>query len=395
MYIPLVVYKMIIVFISIVLIVPYASLLLYYRRAWKNIPDFTAPAMQRDKLPFVSVIISARNEELKVADCLHALTRQTYPSDLFEVIVINDHSEDNTAAIISTFSSRFANISLLNLEEYTRGVPLNSYKKKAIETGIRRAKGELIITTDADCIAPATWITTIAAYYRVHQSAMIASPVSITLPVTGNWIQRLFYIFQILDFTTLQGITGAALFRKFHYMSNGANLAYPRNIFVEVGGFKGIDAIASGDDMLLMEKVRMVRPDKIHYLKSIDSMVTTFPERTLRGFFNQRIRWASKSAAFDDYKIKMVLLLVYMVNVWCLILFLSGIYLKPLSYFLGFIGLKILFEIVFLFPVTRFFQQQKRLGWFVLFQPLHILYIIIAGWLGRYGKYKWKGRRVK
>jgi len=137
-------------------------------------------------------------------------------------------------------------------------------------------------------------------------------------------------------------------------MSNGANLAYPKSIFVEVNGFKNIDAIASGDDMLLMEKVRMVRPNKIHYIKSIKSTITTFPEPTLRGFFNQRIRWASKSATFDDYKIKMVLALVYLVNVWCLILFLSGIYFYPIKYCIFFLGLKIIFELIFLFLLSVF-----------------------------------------
>lgn len=386
---------MIFIAISIILIIPYALLLIYYRKAWLEIPSFDVHKRPPTEMPFVSVIISARNEELMIADCLHSMTRQSYPSEALEVIVINDYSEDNTAAVVSSFVSRFKFIRLVDLAEYTVGTTLNSYKKKAIETGIRLARGELIITTDADCIAPLNWVTTIASYYREHQSAMIASPVSIALPVGGSWLRRLFYIFQMLDFTTLQGVTGAALFRRFHYMSNGANLAYPKSIFVRVGGFKNIDAIASGDDMLLMEKVRMVRPNKIHYLKSIESTVTTFPEQTLKGFFNQRIRWASKSSTYDDYKIKLVLLLVYMVNTWCVLLFLSGVYTKPLSYFLIFLTLKIVFELLFLFPVTKFFHQQKRLVWFVLFQPLHIIYIVIAGWLGRFGKYKWKGRRVK
>ena len=215
------------------------------------------------------------------------------------------------------------------------------------------------------------------------------------MPVAGSALKRLFYIFQMLDFTTLQGITGAALYRRFHYMSNGANLAYPKSIFNQVGGFEGIDSIASGDDMLLMDKVRMTRPDRIHYLKSTDSTVSTGPELTLSGFFNQRIRWASKSATYRDYKIKSVLALVYLVNVWCVILFFYTLNLHLIWYFVACLVLKVIFEILFLSPVTRFFGQKRFLPWLIVLQPFHILYIVVAGWLGRFGKYKWKGRVVK
>ncbi len=206
---------MIFILISIVLIVPYAVLLLYYRKAWEDIPPLSPETIPEEELPFVSTIISARNEEMKIADCLHSLTKQTYPREKLEAIVINDHSEDNTSTIISSFSSRFPFIKLIELGKYTGTASLNSYKKKAIETGISLAKGELILTTDADCIAPPNWIKTVASYYREHQSAMIASPVRLALPIEGNWMQKLFYIFQILDFAALQGVTGAALYRNF------------------------------------------------------------------------------------------------------------------------------------------------------------------------------------
>lgn len=386
---------MIFILISILLIALYAVLMIYYRRAWISIPSFAPKVHDIDKLPFVSVIISARNEEMNIADCLHSLTRQSYNPGRFEVIVINDHSEDSTADIVKGFTGKFKNIILVNLSDHLEGAMINSYKKKAIETGIAASSGELIMTTDADCIVSADWLFTVASYYNQHQSAMIASPVTITMPVRATWTQRLFYSFQILDFMTLQGITGAALFKQFHYMANGANLAYPKAIFTEVGGFQGIDMLASGDDMLLMDKVRMIKPTKIHYLKSMMSTVSTDPEKTLGLFFNQRVRWASKSASYRDYRIKSVLALVYMVNVWCLILLGMSIFTHSYWHLLIFLLFKIAIELLFLFPVSNFFHQRKRLWWFVPLQPFHIIYIILAGWFGSLGSYRWKGRKVK
>lgn len=381
--------------ISILLFIPYAWLLLYYRRSWKTTPVYEPDTPQSNHMPFVSVIISARNEETKIADCLNSMAAQNYPSTLFEVIVINDHSEDNTPSIIQSFSSRFSNIRLIELKDYVKSDKLNSYKKKAIETGISLSAGELIMTTDADCIAPHDWIFTVASYYKKNQSAMIASPVNILMPIGAGGLKKFFYAFQILDFITLQGITGAALSRQFHYMANGANLAYPKSIFIEVKGFRDIDNIASGDDMLLMEKVKMIRPDKVHYLKSFESTVTTFPEQTIHSFFNQRIRWASKSSTYQDYKIKTVLALVYVINVWCILLLAASVYQHSYWHLFIFLAMKIGFELLFLFPVAKFFKHQTLLYWFAPLQPFHILYIIIAGWLGSFGSYKWKGRKVK
>ena len=103
-------------------------------------------------------------------------------------------------------------------------------------------------------------------------------------------------------------------------MCNGANLAYTKKAFTEVGGFTGIDNIASGDDMLLMHKIYKLYPDKVMFLKSKDAIVQTAPVNSVKDFFNQRIRWASKADKYDDKRIFVVLLLVYVVNVLLLVL---------------------------------------------------------------------------
>lgn len=351
--------------------------------------------MDLEKMPFVSVIIAARNEEKNIGKCLQSLIRQTYPASGFEVIITNDHSTDNTLQVIESMAR--GNIRVLNLKDFTENRELNSYKKKSIETALKFSEGELILTTDADCIVPEKWIETMVAFYKEKNPVFIAAPVSLsTTSFRNNTGAHFLGIFQSLDFMTLQGITGASVSKKFHSMCNGANLAYRKDVFYEVNGFKGIDAIASGDDMLLMHKIQKIYPDRIEFLKSPDVIVETSPEKTISGFLNQRIRWASKADKYTDKKITFVLFLVYFLNAWIFILGISSFFLQNVFYlFITSLILKTMAELYFLFPVADFFKRKKLLWWFIPSEPFHIIYTLIAGWLGKFGHYKWKGRKVK
>lgn len=195
---------------------------------------------------------------------------------------------------------------------------------------------------------------------------------------------------------SLQGITGASVFKNIHAMCNGANLAYRRDVFFEVGGFEGIDDLATGDDMLLMHKIQKRYRKEIMFLKSRDVIVKTQTADTLKDFMNQRIRWASKADRYTDRKITGVLLLVYLLNVWLLILAVISFFNLNVLYLFVISGLiKTIIELIFLFPVAGFFNRQKYLWCFLPAQPFHILYTVIAGWLGKFGSYQWKGRKVK
>lgn len=373
----------------------YILLILYYWKSWLGIPVYKIKS-QKSKTK-ITVIIPARNEEKSIAGCLDSVCSQSYPKELFEVLVVDDHSTDNTAGIIKNYESQ--HVKLISLKDFVED-NLNSYKKKAIEIAIQQAAGELIVTTDADCIVPKDWLQTISSFYEEYQPAFIAAPVSI------NCGFRFIEMFQALDFATLQGITGASVYKKIHSMCNGANLAYTKKVFDEVGGFAGIDTIASGDDMLLMHKIYKLHPDKVMFLKSRDVIVQTEPVHSVKEFFNQRIRWASKADKYDDKRIFAVLLLVYLVNVLLLALpivaLFQNIQLSIINYQLSIWGvwlclliIKIIVELIFLYPVATFFGKQKMLWLFPIMQPFHIIYTVIAGWLGKFGSYNWKERKVK
>lgn len=378
----------------LILFILYALLLFFYRKNWLQMPLVKA-AENYNPSTSISVIIPARNEAANIAACLFSVIEQDYPGNLFEIIVVDDHSEDNTAEIAIRLSEMYPNLSCIRLK--TTDENITAYKKKALETGIKAAKGSLIVTTDADCIVPENWLKNMAAYYESKKAVFIAAPVLIP-PVTlreGATV-RLVTLFQSLDFLTLQGITGASVFANFHTMCNGANLAYEKKVFEEAEGFAGIDTIASGDDMLLMYKIYKKYPDRVHYLKSKEVIVVTQPAFTWKAFFNQRIRWASKASVYDDKRIFWVLLIVYLFNLVLLVAFVTAFFLSGLwFYWLSVFLLKILYELFFLAPVAKFFDQQKLLWWFPFMEPLHIIYTVIAGFLGNFKKYEWKGRKVK
>ena len=375
----------------------YAVLIIYFRQAWIAVPNYkprptesSGRAQTRNQKPEnrISVIIPARNEEQNINACLNSLASQSYPKDLFEILVVDDFSTDKTAELVSNYAAQ--NVKLIQLKDFITDVDLNSYKKKAIEIAIGQSTGELIVTTDADCTMSPTWLQTIAAFYEENKPAFIVMPVS--YDCNNSFFEK----FQTIDFMTLQGITGAAVSKKMLSMCNGANLAYTRKAFNEAGGFKGIDDIASGDDMLLMHKIYKQDPTSVMYLKSKDIIVHTQPMHTLKDFFNQRIRWASKADKYDDKRIFAVLLLVYLFNLGIIILGIVALFNSAMAWWLlaVFAG-KTIVELFFLYPVARFFSKRKMLWVFPLMQPFHIVYTIIAGWLGKFGSYKWKDRNVK
>jgi cellulose synthase/poly-beta-1,6-N-acetylglucosamine synthase-like glycosyltransferase len=179
-------------------------------------------------------------------------------------------------------------------------------------------------------------------------------------------------------------------------MCNGANLAYSRIAFLAVNGFEKIDAIASGDDMLLMLKIDKHFPGKVFYLKSKKAIVTSAPASSWKEFWQQRIRWSSKADQYDDKKIFRILLLVYFFNFFLFTLFLFSIWnFDSLLAAVLLILCKTVVEFPFVNSVAAFFDQRRLMKYFILMQPFHLAYVVVAGFLGKFGRYEWKGRKVK
>ncbi|MFT4665484.1 MAG: cellulose synthase/poly-beta-1,6-N-acetylglucosamine synthase-like glycosyltransferase [Polaribacter sp.] len=359
-----------------------------YYLDWNAIPVYKPEFKKSARQTKVSILVPARNEEESIETCIRALLQQDYHKSLFEIIVIDDHSDDDTANLAEAFED--PQVRVLRLADYPE-LAQQAFKKLALATGIKKASGNLIITTDADCYMGPSWLSLIVAYYEDHKVKMIAGPVSMVDE------KSLLEKFQSLDFCGMMGITGAGVSKGYMLMGNGANIAYAKKAFEEVNGFEGIDHLASGDDMLLMQKIAAVYPGQVHYLKNANAVVYTKAQPTWSDFIQQRIRWASKSSAYPQKGVTLQLVVVYFFC-WNLILNFCLIPFWELAWMLavGQLFLKMAVDYLLLSTMTSFFSRKDLMRSFLPSQLLHILYIVGIGTLGNIVKrYSWKGRKVR
>ena len=374
--------------LCIVLTAGYVLLMAAYAIGWRRQKDAVVmPGYQ--PCTFISVVVPARNERDNIGNCIAAILAQQYPAHLFEVIVADDHSEDGTAQVVAAFKD--ARVRCISLADHLLpGHKTVAYKKAALTAAIAQARGQLIVTTDADCIAPPQWLLHMAAIYERDKPAMIVAPVIFS--ASRSVVQ----VFQLIDFMSMQGITAAAHSMKLGNMSNGANLAFTKKAFDEVRGYDGIDNLASGDDYLLMMKISHLPGAHIGYLKSAAAIVSTPPQPDWGSFLQQRIRWASKSGKYNDPTLTGILMLVYLFNLSFGVLGVAGLFNHYYWLLAACLLLtKTVVEFLYMLPVSRFFGKTWTRAWFPFLQPLHIVYIILAGFMGFIGNYTWKDRKVK
>lgn len=367
----------------------YVFIILRYIEGWNALPDWEIPDEFRAKTS-LSILIPARNEAKNILACIESILQQSYPTELVEIIVLDDHSEDNTAELVSQQEAK--NIHLIRLSEQLSEIHTQSYKKKALELGIAQAKGKLIVTTDADCIVQKNWLALIVSYYQHKPIKFIAAPVNF------HQEKNILESFQSLDFMGMMGITGAGIHRGFMHMCNGANLAYERSAFYAVEGFTGIDQLASGDDMLLMQKIAEKYPTQIGFVKNQEATVFTSAKPDWKSFIQQRLRWASKSASYQEKQVTLILALVFL---FCCSMVISALLIPvwgiPLLWvFLGQLAIKTITDYFFLKQMAQYFGRVDLMKHFFSAQFIHIGYIVIIGFLANMKKeYQWKGRKVR
>lgn len=355
----------------------YAGVIRRCNKILMRLPLFKASGISKES---VTVVIAARNEEEHIGACLESLLQQTLPAEQLEIIVVDDGSEDKTAEIVTSYANQGVMLIRMTDED---GVG----KKAALRKGIEFSKKEIIVTTDADCLFETAWLNTLLQFRKEKGAVFVAAPVRYRRE--KSWLDR----FQSLDFLSLQAVTAAAVSARLFNMCNGANLLYTRGAYDAVKGFEGNDHIASGDDMFMMEKMATAFPNQVSFCYSREAIVTTAPAANWRAFFRQRIRWASKSTSYKHNSIKLVLLLVYFVNCGISAMMFSLLFLP--QYFplwLVMVLMKGFVEYPLMIRIARFFNKTPLLPWFIPFQPLHALYIVLAGSFGLIGTYEWKGR---
>jgi len=348
--------------LAFILILPYIVLLITIYRSLLKIKIFEV-----SKIPqtFVSVIIACRNEQENLPHLLKCIASQNYPENLFEVIIVNDNSEDKTLEIATEFKM-ISNILVINNK--------GKGKKQALRTGINISRGNLIITTDADCAMGKNWIRTIVAYYEMNHDDMIICPVQIKSAM------HFFGKLQDLEYLSLQGITAGSVISKNPAMCNGANLAYTREAYLSHSDNLH-DEINSGDDIFLLHSLKTQNNSKISWLESRDVLVTTSSSSTFGAFLKQRGRWISKGKAYKDTYTIILGIVTFVAVILQLSSFLLSMIVPALVWvFLMVLALKSIPDYLILMNITGRYGRKKLMWWFLpaqIIYPFYVLSVVI------------------
>ena len=267
-------------------------------------------------------------------------------------------------------------VKLLNIFEDKSASP----KKRAIQKSIEISSGELIVTTDGDCRVSENWLVAIEQNFKTTNAKLVSSPVSF-INEESLWNSA-----QIIEFASLIGSGACAMYLKQPNMCNGANIAYTREVFEEVGGFSGNEHLASGDDEFLMHKIAQKYPDKVVFNHDKDAIVLTNAQPDWKHFYQQRRRWASKWKYYKDWKVSALAIFIFIVNLGVIWSLFTLNYTNLL--------LKFLFEFVFLSLIIRFLGHRDKIKYIPIIQLFYPFYVVFFGLIAQGKGYRWKGRKL-
>ncbi|MCA4899533.1 MAG: glycosyltransferase [Cytophagales bacterium] len=329
----------------------------------------------------ITVIVPFRNEEQNLPNLLKSLAGQNYPSKLYEVILVDDHSADHSASIVRQFIDEHSNFSLLVLPEGVEG------KKRAIDFGVRHCVHEIIVTTDADCTLPPNWLKSISSSFTQHLNMLVGGVKIVSGPT-------LFSKLQAMEFASLVGSGFATLGFQLPTMANGANLAFRKAAFQKVNGYERSYHIASGDDEHLMQKMHAQFPGSVRPMTDAQSVVLTKPLPTLSDFVQQRLRWAAKwkhNPSVITQSVAVLVLIFQITYAISLVMVVLQGFDNQLLIFL--LLAKWVLEFLFLYAVYLFLKLRWHWLSFFLLQLCYPFYVVAVGAQSLFARVEWKGRK--
>jgi len=337
---------------------------------------------RQSQQPYVSVVIAARNEEKNISKLLSSLMRQSYPSQQYEIILVDDGSTDNTSFIVRQFQEQNRSLVLCHTPEFSR--TKTGRKAAALALGIQSAKGAIIATTDADCVVSSRWIETLVQYFS-DETAMVAGP------VFEKSSASVFSNLESLEFLGLITVAAGLIGSGRPIICNGANLAYRKSAFEKVHGFGD----GNNDDEALMNRIVYNKVGRIAFAANSEAHVTTASDNTLKTFFLQRIRWANKRGHYEDSSILFTLVALYLFFVSLAAVCVHAIFHGTLidAAFIVF-TIKLVLDYTTLRTGAVLWKQSLSLPYFLVAEVFHVPYILLAAAVGQIGTLTWKGRTI-
>lgn len=380
------------IFLFLIITLLYHAVVDLLHRDYKSIVSNYVPE-NKDDLPIkISVLIPVRNEAINLPLLIIDLENQNYPTDCFEVIFIDDCSTDETAEVVT--NALLDNRIDIYLLEARHPEGTISFKKSAIKQGINQAKYEYLLFTDGDCRVGPNWIKSMA-------SCLEAGNAFVSGPVMLEPGKSFFGVLQQVEFSTLIGSGAAFIKARIPALCNGANIAYPKSIFHEMGGFEGNENIASGDDEFLLHKVITKYPSQVAFCKMADAVVTTKALPDVAKFFSQRRRWAGKWKAYSNFNSKAIAVGVFLFHLLWPSILIYEVFTEPVKtlYLLIPVALlKVRTEFFFIYHIFSSLNvpfKWKHFRAFAVLQFIYSPYVVLFGIAGGWVKgNSWKGRRI-
>lgn len=379
------------ILVSIIITLAYLFLIGSFVYGFDQVKAFKLEDMP-SKTTF-SVIIPFRNEAENLPDLLKSIETLNYPRHLFEIILVDDESDDHSVEVIKKnlhASSIKIGITPTDISIVSNKRKTNSPKKDAITTAIQKVKNEWVITTDADCILPKYWLDSFDECIQKNNSACIVAP------VTYDFENTILGKFQLLDILSLQAATMGGFGIKKPFLCNGANFAYKKALFIQLKGFEGNTNIASGDDIFLLEKIIKSFPEQIYYLKCELAIVKTKSQTSWKHLISQRIRWAAKTSAYNNWFGKFTGLIILLMNgllISVSLLSIIGVFkVKTLLYILI---IKFNIDFYLIYKSASFFNQKESLISFMFAFIIYPFFSVYVAFMSLFTEYKWKGRSFK
>lgn len=369
-----------IAFVSIML--AYAVALLFLTRKWLALPQsFDSHSGHQSR---ITIVIPVRNEAENIITLLSTIQDQNYPKESFEIMVVDDQSNDETCQLVNDFIDQ----SPLNIQLLKSNPSKGSPKKQAIGLAIAASSGEVIVTTDGDCHVGPDWLKSINQAFEKDETKLVMGPVAYEVHTLADRLQW-------VEFSALQAMSGVLLSLGLPSMGNGANLAYRKSAFIAVKGFEGNLNVASGDDEFLVRKMAdKFGVKSLQYLKSTNAVVATQPAQGLQSIINQKIRWSSKwkrQSGAAPWLFPMVILLL---NVLPLLGLTAYVYsFIELDILVSGWVLKGLGDMAFAQSSATFFNSEHRWIDLILAEIIYPVYVLFFGIASIFGKYTWKNRR--
>jgi len=334
-------------------------------------------------LPPLSLVIAIRNEAANLPALFQHLHQLSYPS--LEVLLVDDHSEDESMQLLH----QAIHDALVAGKDWRLLQATGQGKKAAISTALAVAKGEIIVTTDADCSFGTDWLERLTAPFTDEKTQLVAGPV-----MTSPHANYIFNAFQQVEWTSILLITRLSFSIGTPFMCSAANMAYRKSAFARINGYEGNGQFLSGDDEFLLKKIiHTYGQDAVKYKHQSQLLVTTQPQANWTAFLSQRARWASKWRRHDFGHV-----LIAAMPSFLLLLYL----LSPLLLFLGKMGvltfgglwvLKILSEYWVVAAVLRSFNIRLTLVQMAVSSCMHPFYALATALALSQKNWEWKGRK--